>query len=338
MNLEKISNSKTLLISGLILLILIVVSLMIGNYEMNSFKVIKSLIMKIFNNKTFNTEELIVLNIRLPRTISAFLIGASLSLSGILYQYVFRNKLASPDLLGVSTGASVGAAIFIVIGLNALFIQLGAFILGIFTVFITYLVSLIFKNQQSNSLVLSGVLVSGLMTSILGLIKYLANSENELPTIIFWTMGDISNISWQKLSYVIIPLLICIIFSVLIAYKVNVFALDDDVSHTIGVNIVFLKIIIILIATIMTACAVSVAGTIGWIGLAVPQFVRLIIGDNTKNTFKLAILSGAIFLLITDIIGRIISNAELPLSILTGISGLILFILSIYFSSKKEGI
>lgn len=319
-------------------LALAALSMCIGHYEMNFIASVKEAMEFIIGRRPeIGIEANIILCIRLPRTISAILIGSALSLSGITFQTVFRNRLAAPDLLGVSTGSCVGAAICILCGCSAIFIQIGAFICGLLTVALTYGVSRLFKSENSFSLILSGVLIGGLMTSILGLIKYLANPETELPAIIYWTMGDISKISYEQLSLVIVPILACTVVMWLISWRLNFFSVNDEVAVSMGTNIKLLQTVCILAATLLTACAVSVSGTISWVGLAMPQVVRLFIGVNSKYTVRYSIFAGAIFLLIADIFGRIISTAEIPMSVLTGIPGIIIFVFCIYLSNRNEG-
>ena len=318
-------------------LVLAVLSMCVGHYEMNFIASLIEAMKFIIGRRTeIGTGANIILNIRLPRTISAIVIGAALSLSGITFQTVFRNRLAAPDLLGVSTGSCVGAALCILCGCSVIYIQLGAFFFFLFTVALTYERSRFFKSENSFSLILSGVLVGGLMTSILGLMKYLANPETELPAIIYWTMGDISKISFEQLSLVIIPILACIVVMWLISWRLNFFSVNDEVAVSTGTNIKILQTICILAATLLTACAVSISGTISWVGLAMPQVVRLFIGVNSKYTIRYSVFAGAIFLLLADIFGRIISTAEIPMSVLTGIPGIVIFVFCIYLSNRNE--
>lgn len=333
-------RSKHLLITVflcLCTLALAILSMYVGHYEMDFTASLTEAMEFILGRRTeIGTGANIILNIRLPRTISAIIIGGALSLSGITFQTVFRNRLAAPDLLGVSTGSCVGAALCILCGCSAIYIQLGAFFCGLLTVALTYGISRFFKNENRFSLILSGVLVGGLMTSLLGLIKYIANPETQLPAIIYWTMGDISKISFEQLSLVITPIFVCVVIMWTISWKLNFFSVNDETAISMGTNIKILQAVCVLSATLLTACAVSISGTISWIGLAMPQVVRLFIGVNAKHTIRYSIFAGAIFLLLADILGRIISTAEIPMSVLTGVPGIVIFVLCIYLSNRNE--
>lgn len=334
------TQNKHFLITGFLFLctwILAFISMYVGHYEMDFTASFAEAVEFVLGKRTeIGIGANVLLNIRLPRTISAIIIGAALSLSGITFQTVFRNRLAAPDLLGVSTGSCVGASTCILCGLSSIYIQIGAFFCGLITVGLTYGISRFFKNENRFSLILSGVLMGGLMTSLLGLIKYLANPETQLPAIIYWTMGDISKISFDQLSLVIVPISVCMVVMWVISWRLNFFSVSDETAISMGTNIKSIQTICIICATLLTACAVSIAGTISWVGLAMPQVVRLFIGVNAKYTTRYSIFAGAIFLLITDIIGRSISTAEIPMSVLTGIPGIAIFVICIYLSNRNE--
>lgn len=312
-------------------------SMCVGHYKLNMLESLWNLITYAIGKQSeLTTGAGVLLNIRLPRSLSAMFVGGALSLSGFTYQTVFRNRLASPDLLGVSTGCCVGAACSIILGMNTLAIQWCAFLFGLLTVSFTYGISKLFRSEHGNSLLLSGVLVGGIMTSLLGLIKYLANPETQLPSIVYWTMGDISSISMTQLACVFMPMVLCAALLCALSWRLNFFALDESVAISMGIHIQRLKIICIIAATLLTASAVSIAGTVSWIGLAMPQAIRLLCGENTKYALPASIFSGAIFLFVADILGRCISSAEIPLSVLTGAPGIFIFILCIYLSNRKE--
>ena len=253
----------------IITLILFFVSMCVGHYKLDMWESLKELMAYSHGMQCeLSTGASVLLNIRLPRSLSALFVGAALSLSGFTYQAVFKNRLASPDLLGVSTGCCVGAAFGIMLGMTALTVQLGAFFFGLFTVSLTYKISKLFKSEHGSSLLLAGVLVGGIMTSLLGLIKYLANPETQLPSIVYWTMGDISSISMVQLLYVFPPMILCAVVLSALSWRLNFFALNESIAISMGINIHQLKLICIVAATLLTASAVSVAGTISWIGLA----------------------------------------------------------------------
>ena len=328
---KKLKNSIFVL-SFLLLFILSLFSIFVGQYKLSFFETLNTLLGDNLNNTARN----IIYNIRVPRTISAILIGGALSVAGITYQNVFRNSIASQDILGASSGACIGASIGILLNMNSLYIQLLAFITGCLTIGLTYFTSSFLKMNKSISLLLSGILIGGVMSSILSLIKYLADPMQHLQTIVFWTMGDISNIDLIQIIY-ILPFLTIGIFTIyLLRWKLNYFAVEDYEAVNMGINITLYRNIFICASTMLISACVSVAGSIGWIGLTIPQLVRLIIGNNNEDSIKLTLVFGSCFLLTIDLINRLISSAEIPVSVISGFIGLPLFIFCIILESMRK--
>lgn len=318
----------------LFFILLTVTSLTVGNYnDLSGSDVFQVLLGRLTGKKLTisNTAAAIVWNIRIPRTVSAILIGAALSTAGCCYQEIFQNDLASPDILGVSSGACVGAALGIIQGVSSTTIQLWAFSTGLVTVAMVYLLSSVFRGEKRVSLPISGILISGFMNSILGLIKYLANPETQLPSIVYWTMGDISTIHAEQLKSVMAPIVGCMLLLLALRWRLNYFSVAETVSVSMGIDIIKLRILCIVLSTILVGCAVSVAGTISWIGLVIPHLIKTLFGKNAAYTLPLSCLAGSEFLLFVDIIGRKISTSEIPLSILTGIIGLVVFFGCLFF-------
>ena len=312
-------------------------SMLVGQFGISPFEAIK-VILGISENDSAQIQTIssIILNIRLPRTIAAIIIGGVLAVAGVTYQCVFRNMLVSQDVLGVSTGACVGAAAAIVLNLSTYYIQGLSFITGILSVIIVFLLSKVIKADKTLSLILSGILVSGLMSSVLGYIKYTANPQTQLQNIIFWIMGDISTISLEQINQVIIPIIICVAVIFVNRWKLNFFCYSDSEATNLGFNIKKYRTIFIVCATVLVSLSVSISGSIGWIGLVIPQLVRTIIGTDNKNTVGLSFVLGADFLLLMDIINRLVSTAELPISILTGIVGTPIFVICLILKQRGE--
>ena len=314
---------RPVLIGSIALLaISIILALLLGRYRITP----SAFLGMLSGSGDHTIEKSIILNLRLPRTIIAGLVGAALSVSGLLYQETFRNKLVSPDLLGVSSGAGVGAAFAIIIGLPAFLVSVLAFAVGISTVFITLGVSKVFRNNSSMTLPLSGIIVGGLMGSVLSFIKYLADAETTLASITFWLMGSFENSKMSDVLYLLPAVLLCLVIILIISYRINVIALGKEEAQTKGINYEAYKMLIIFIATLLTASSVAVAGTISWIGLAIPHIVRLFVGRDTTKTIPLSITFGALFMIISDILCRSFTAAEIPISAITGFFGTIIFI------------
>ena len=321
-----------LLISILLFVIAFLVALMIGRYSIEFTDFFKALFT---NDNNLATERSVIINLRLPRTIMAGLTGIALSLSGLLYQETFQNKLTSPDLLGVSNGAAVGAAIAIVFGLSSVFVSGFAFIFGVVTVLLTLFIAKLFKNGSSTILLLSGIIVGGLMSSVLSLVKYFAGDEVKLASITYWLMGSFANAT-MKSVYILFPIVaLSTIYLLIISWRINIVALGREEAQTKGINYTLYRYIIIAIATLLTASTVAFSGTISWIGLVIPHIVRLLVGRNTKKTIPLCITFGGIFMIIVDVLSRTFTSEEIPLSAVTGLFGTIIFI-TILFAKRRE--
>lgn len=332
---RKLSNKiKTLIflsVAIIVFAIIFITALMVGRYSISAAAFFKML----FSNGSYEMERSIVLNLRLPRTIIAALTGIALSLSGLLYQETFQNKLVSLDLLGVSSGAGVGAALSIILGLSSVLVNIFAFVFGIVTVMLTLFIAKVFGNKSSIILVLSGIIVGGFMSAVLSFIKYLADAETTLSSITYWLMGSFEN-SVMANVWVLFPIVsVCTLVTVLMSWRINIVALGREEAQTRGINYRIYRTVIIAIATLLTASSVAFAGTISWIGLVVPHIVRNIVGKNTKHTVPLCIAFGATFMVVADIISRCFSSSEIPLSAVTGFFGTIIFVVILFIRSKN---
>ena len=306
-----------------LIVISVICAILFGRFKIS----LSSFFGMMIGNGDYDIEKSVVLRLRLPRTIIAGLVGASLSVSGLLYQETFRNKLVSPDLLGVSSGAGVGAASAILLGLPAFAVSALAFGFGILTVLATGFVARIFKNNSSMTLTLSGIIVGGLAGSVLSFIKYLADAETTLASITFWLMGSFENATMGDVWMLLPIVLSCLIVALLISYRINIVALGEEEAKTKGINYKVYKWLIIAIATLLTAGSVAFAGTISWIGLVIPHIVRLLVGRNTSKTIPLSITLGSSFMILSDILCRSFTSAEIPISVITGFFGTVVFII-----------
>ncbi len=272
----------------------------------------------------------IVFNVRLPRVLASVMIGAMLSLSGAVYQSVFRNPLVSPDLLGVSSGAAVGASAAILLGAGLATRQLFAFAGGILAVFITSLVPRLLRNRSNMMLVLSGIIVGGFLSSVLAIMKFVAEEQTELASIVYWQLGSLASILGHELLAIFPVFLVCSTLLLLLSWRINILSFGDLEARTLGVNLRQVRTIVIICASLLTASAVSVSGTIGWVGLVIPHLGRLVGGSDNTRSMPLTLLIGAIFMLLIDTLARTITSVEIPLSILTGFVGAPLYALLLY--------
>ena len=302
---------------SIVLVGLCLLSLSWGRYTIPPSDVIDTLL----NNSQNEIQHNIIFNLRLPRILAAILVGAALAVAGTTYQGIFRNPLVSPDILGVSNGACVGAAIAILMGSGMLGVQTFAFTGGLIAVLLTMNLPHLIQRDSTIVLVLSGIIVSGFMMASLGLIKYLADPETQLADIVYWQLGSLTKSNYDNLM--ILAPIIVLATAVLLAmrWRINVLSLGDREAKLIGANIRFERGMMVCTATLLTASAVCLSGTIGWLGLVIPHLARLFIGDNNVKSLPMAALIGAIFLLIVDTLARNLYIQEIPLGILTGFIG-----------------
>ena len=260
----------------------------------------------------------VIINIRIPRVIGAILVGISLAISGTAYQGIFRNVLVSPDLLGVSNGACVGAALGILLGFHNIGVQVLAFVFGVIAVTLTLLIPKIIRKDNTIILVLSGIVISGFMASVIGLLKYVADPETQLADIVYWQLGSIAKVDYSKVFSIFPSIFVCSVVLVLMSWRINLISLGDNEAKTMGVNLKMERNVIIVCSTLLTASSVCICGTIGWIGLIIPHLSRLLVGNSNTRSLPFSAVISAIFLLIVDTLARTVSSGEIPLSILTG--------------------
>ena len=316
---------------GIGLLVLFLLSMSVGRYGVPLNEVFRFLTGQEIPDLSYR----VLRFLRLPRTLLSILIGAALATSGAIYQSAFNNKLVSPDLLGVSSGAGVGACIGILLSLSSPWIGLFAFVSGILAVFLTIGIARAFGNRNHVILLLSGIAVGGLMSSLIGLAKYLADSELKLAEMTYWLLGDISGSTMNDVWFMLpITVLFCGI-AIVLSFQLNVVSLGKRDSVSLGVNYLVVIGLLILSATMLTAGAVSVSGTVGWIGLVIPNIVRLIVGSDNRKVVPISMLGGACFMIVTDMLARSLAPNEIPLGVITGILGTPLFLVSI-FAKRKE--
>ena len=263
----------------------------------------------------------VVLNVRLPRVLASVFVGSALSASGCTYQSIFKNPLVSPEFLGVSSGAGIGAAAAILLSLPALLISVFAFVGGIVAVLLTVSIPALIKNRSNIMLVLSGIIVGSALSSVFGFIKYVADPDTQLAPIIYWTMGSFAYIQLSDLLAVLAVIVFPAALLVIMAWWIDVLSLGEAEAQSLGANVHLVRSLVIICATLLTAGSVCIAGTIGWVGLVVPHLCRLIAGSSNRRLIPLCALVGGLFMLLVDTLTRIVGIGEMPVSVLTGIIG-----------------
>lgn len=271
--------------------------------------------------------ETVLLQIRGPRVLGALLVGAALASAGAAYQNLFRNPLVSPDILGVSAGAAVGAVLGIVLSLGAALVQGMAFVGGLAAVGLVYVTARAVRGHDPLLiLVLVGVVLGSLLGACVALMKYLADPYNQLPAITFWLLGSLAAVDAGQLR-LLAPLLLAGLLPLwLLRWRINVLSLDDEEAKALGVTAGRIRFVVIVAATLMTSAAVAIAGVVGWIGLVIPHFARLLAGPDFSWLLPVSVLLGAGFLLAVDTLARVMAGVEIPLGVLTAFIGTPLFL------------
>lgn len=328
---------KITILSVLCLLVFLL-SFFIGRFSVDPWTTIKILISKIMPIKQTWTDAQysVVINIRLPRILCALLVGASLSVAGCAYQGMFRNPMASPDILGSSAGSGFGAALAIVLGASYFGITVSAFIFGLVAVLLAYTVSKTSKMQTTLALILSGVIIGSLFQSGTSLVKLVADTENQLPSITYWLMGSLASVSYRDVLFLLIPVFIGLIPIILLRWRLNLLTISEAEAQSLGVNTSKLRLVIIICSTLTTSACVAVSGVIGWVGLVIPHFCRLIVDEDQKHLIPTSAILGATFLMFVDNIARIVSSSEIPIGILTSFIGAPVFIYLIITGGNKH--
>lgn len=320
---SKIHSSAINIALFVILLCLILVCLCVGKYTLSPGECLNIIIGKISGTDGGwkLMDENVLMGVRLPRVIASVVVGSALALSGAVYQGIFKNPLVSPDFLGVSSGACIGAAVAILMSFSSGMIQIFAFLGGIIAVSLTVFIPKIMRSDSNIMLVLAGIIVSGAMSSILGFIKYIADPETQLAAITYWQLGSFAYVDTPALLGILPLTIIATVVLLVMAWWINILSLGETEARSLGANVSLMRGICIVCSTVLTAGAVCISGTIGWIGLVIPHLGRMLVGSDNRDLLPAVCLTGGIFLLLVDTVTRIIGPAEMPISILTGIIG-----------------
>jgi iron complex transport system permease protein len=269
----------------------------------------------------------VIFNIRLPRIILSILCGSGLAVSGTAFQALFTNPLATPDTLGVASGASFGAAFALLFGFPSLGVQATAMLFGLAAMFLSYSISKLRGKSTIIMVVLSGLVVSSMFNAFVSLVKYVADPENQLPAITYWLMGSFAGVSYKGLAIgaPLITLGVAVIFA--LRWKLNILSLNEDEARSMGLQVKMTRLAVIMAATLVTGSTVAMCGQVGWVGLLVPHVCRMIFGGNNRLIVPASVSLGASFMLVVDTVARAATTAEIPVSILTATIGAPFFVL-----------
>lgn len=304
-------------------LVLAVIALCLGRYLVspgNALSILASKALPIAPHWEA-VEETVVLNIRLPRVLMALLIGGGLAVAGAAFQGLFGNPLVSPHILGVSSGAGFGAALTILVFRHMAFVPAGALVFGILAMMVALWISRRGGRSSLFMLILGGVITAAMFEALLSLLKYVADPNDTLPTIVYWLMGSLTSSSYEMLAWGAPLIGVGIAALWALRWRLNILSLSEVEARSLGTNVTAMRWVVIVAATLVTATTVSLAGIIGWVGLVIPHVARMLVGANHSALIPASVSIGAIYLLVIDTVARTATSAEIPLSILTAIIG-----------------
>ena len=323
---------------GAVFLAVLLGSLLVGRYALSPGQLVQMLWTRITGGAADwpISDDKVVFAVRLPRVAAAALVGAALAVSGAAYQGMFRNPMVSPDILGASTGAGFGAAVAILLGAGYFGISAAAFCCGLLAVAAAWLVSRLSKADQAVSLILAGMMISSLFSAGTSFVKLVADTQQQLPAITYWLMGSLSSIKDKDVVFLAIPVALGMIPLFFLRWRMNLLTVGEEEAQSMGVNTRRLRGAVIVCATLLTSASVAVSGMIGWVGLVIPHFCRMLFGYDYRRLIPAGALFGAAFLLAVDGIARLVTTGELPLGILTAFVGAPLFLYLIATGGRRR--
>lgn len=324
--LPEVDRSKPMISLGaglsLCLAILAFGAVMIGPYDLTPGQTLAALL-----GQGDTQSQIVVWNIRLPRVAAALLVGAALAAAGASYQALFRNPLVSPDILGVSAGAGLGAVAGIFLSLPVAAIQASAFVGGMLAVgFVTLVASLVRNTDRTLTLVLIGVVIGALAGAATSLLKVMADPYDQLPAITFWLLGSLAATTTEDILPTLPMVLIGLVPLALLRWRINVLSLGDEEARALGIDVSKTRFLVIVAATLITASVTALAGVVGWVGLVIPHIARMLVGPGFGRLLPTSVLIGAGYLLFVDTLARTMAQVEVPLGILTAVIGAPFFV------------
>lgn len=309
-------------------------SIMAGRYGISPQEVLSAIADALTGHATTSSQvESLILEVRLPRAVAAACVGAALAASGAAYQGVFRNPLVNPGLLGVSSGAGFGAALAIVVAGGGFLVYPSAFAFGVLAVALSYWIARVYRQTPAIMLILGGTIVSSVFSALVSLMKYLADAETQLPSIVYWLMGSLSGVGWEQL-WAVVPMAFGVAVLLLFSWRIDVLSMGDKEARAMGVNVGVAKAAVVGGATLATAAAVCMAGTVGWVGLVVPHIGRMLVGSRNAKLIPASCALGASLLVVVDTAARCMAASEIPLGILTALIGAPFFV---YLLKRTKG-
>ncbi len=325
------SHARTRVVVLAILLVLtMLLALGAGQYALPLPRVTGILLDKARGLAIEPIHQQIIFQIRLPRILCAGIAGAALALSGASLQGIFRNPLVDPHVIGVTSGAAFGGTMAIFLGLGIYGLFFSTLLAGLVTLVLIFVFSHRLIQRSLLMLILTGMIISGFFSALVSLLQYLSDTEDKLPSIVFWLMGSFATSNPQKLLMLVVPVTLCSVVLLGLRWRMNLLSLGEREARALGVNIRPLRWLVIFCSGMLVASQVAVSGSIGWVGLIIPHLSRMLVGTNHQQLLPCTLLMGALYLIIVDTLARTLSTSEIPVSIITSLLGAPLFAVLVY--------
>ncbi|SWU17074.1 putative ABC transport system permease component [Klebsiella pneumoniae] len=278
----------------------------------------------------------IVWSVRLPRVVMALLAGGALGLCGATLQGVFQNPLVDPHIIGVTAGSAFGGTLAILLGVGSLLMMASTFFFGLVALGLIYALAALQGRDSTLGLILSGIILSGFFAALVSLMQYLADSEETLPNIVFWLLGSFATASWHKVLLMSLPLAVAAGALWKLRWRINLLALEERDARSLGVPVAALRRGVLVCCAVLVAAQVAVSGSIAWMGLVVPHLARLLVGADHRRLLPTAFWLGAALMLVVDDLARTLTQAEIPIGIITALLGAPLFTVLLVQSRRRS--
>jgi iron complex transport system permease protein len=314
-------------------LLLALVSLCLGQYHLSIGDVVTHLLHPDAPNDIAGQ---VVWTVRLPRVVMVFLCGAALGLSGATLQGVFRNPLVDPHIIGVTSGAAFGGTLAILLGLSPLFMMGSTFSFGLAALGLVYLIATLQGRESTLVLILSGIILSGFFAALVSLMQYLADTEEVLPNIVFWLLGSFATANWHKVMLVAGPVLLAGAVLFALRWRINLLSLDEKDARALGVSVKPLRRGVLVSCALLVAAQVAVSGSIAWVGLVIPHLARLLVGADHRRLLPTAFWLGGAFMIVVDDLARTLTQAEIPIGIITALVGAPVFTFLLIYRQRRS--
>ncbi|MGP9630965.1 FecCD family ABC transporter permease [Halomonas sp. AOP42-C1-46] len=313
------------LLLSLLLIATVLIGLSVGRYSVALDEIVAILYAALRGDNSQHMDALVILNVRLPRILLAGVCGAGLAICGVALQTLFRNPLVSPKVLGLSSGSALGGSLAILAGVGGPLLMGATFV----SAFAALLLVVLISNMAGRTLmtiVLAGIVIDALFAAGISLVQYAADPETNLPAIVFWLMGSFATASWEKFAQTA-PILIASIYLLnRMRYRIAVLAMGDDEAKSFGIHVARSRMIVFALISIIIGACVTASGVVGWVGLVIPHFARMLVGEDHRRLYFTSLMLGATFMILTDTLARSLTAAEIPLGVLTALVGAPVFV------------